>query len=100
MSDRFGDSGVDRRLVIDVEGERQDEVAVGIDQRLKRFDIPGCRYDPVASRQGSLGPDASEAFRRSRDEPNFARHNDRSDVRLGSLADLGGVERDAPPRLK
>ena len=58
-----GDRGVDRRLVGDVELDRQDVVAVALDQVVERGGVTRGGGDAVAALERGLGPDAAEALR-------------------------------------
>ena len=68
---RLLDRGVDRRLVVDVELEGEDVVAVGLDERGERVGVARRRGHPVAALERGLGPDPPEALRCAGYEPDF-----------------------------
>ena len=59
---RIRDGGIDGGLVVDVEPDRGNAVAVFLDEVRERGDVAGRRGDPVAARQRRLGPDAAKAL--------------------------------------
>jgi hypothetical protein len=74
MGDRLCDSRIDGGLVVDIEGQRENEVAIGVDERLQRLDVARRGRNTVAARKRRFGPDPAKALGRAGDQPDFARH--------------------------
>jgi hypothetical protein len=73
----------------DVELDREDGVAVLLDQVTQSVCVAGGRCDLIATLEGGEGELAAKAFRRAGDEPDFA--HDKPPVGMDGHPQAGGL---------